>query len=178
MTTIELLSILKIRFEKNMQRHLDLDWNTVEKKLLKNSNKLNILRKMEETGGEPDVIFLGSKTNDYYFVDCSPESPKERRNCCYDHKAMVSRKSFPPKTNAEDLAIEMGIDLLTEDQYRNLQKLGEFDVKTSSWIQTPEEIRKLGGALFADRRYDHVFVYHNGADSYYASRGFRGIVKV
>lgn len=178
MTTLVLLSILKTRFEKNMQRHSGLDWDTIEKKLLKKSNKLNILLKMEETGGEPDVVFLESKTSDYYFVDCSPESPKGRRNCCYDHNSMVSRKSFPPKTNVEDLAKEISIDLLTEEQYRNLQKLGEFDLKTSSWIQTPEKIRKLGGALFADRRYDHVFVYHNGADSYYASRGFRGIVKV
>jgi hypothetical protein len=174
----ELLSILQKRFENNMIRHKGLVWEKVETKLKANPAKLKVLEEMENTGGEPDVVILDSKTKDYFFVDCSPESPKGRRNTCYDHKAMVTRKSFPPKVNAEDMAKDIGIELLNEEQYRYLQNLGEFDLKTSSWILTPSEIRKHGGAIFADRRYDHVFVYHNGADSYYASRGFRGFLKV
>ncbi len=174
----ELLKILKTRFEKNKTRHKDIEWGAVEAKLEANPNKLWSLDLMEETGGEPDVIGFDAKTNEYIFCDCSDESPKGRRSICYDHAALESRKEHKPQNSAEALADEMGIELLTEAQYRELQQLGKFDLKTSSWVQTPESIRKLGGALFCDRRYDTVFLYHNGAESYYAARGFRGILKV
>lgn len=174
----ELLKILKTRFEKNKTRHKDIEWGAVEAKLEANPNKLWSLDFMEETGGEPDVIGFDAKTNEYIFCDCSDESPKGRRSICYDHAALESRKEHKPQNSAEALADEMGIELLTEVQYRGLQQLGKFDLKTSSWVQTPESIRKLGGALFCDRRYDTVFLYHNGAESYYAARGFRGILKV
>ncbi len=173
-----LLKILKKRFEDNLIRHKDIEWNSVEKKLIANPNKLWSLDLMEETGGEPDVIGFDAKTSEYIFCDCSAESPKGRRSICYDHAALESRKEHKPQNSAEALADEMGIELLTETQYRELQQLGKFDLKTSSWVKTPETIRKLGGALFCDRRYDTVFLYHNGAESYYAARGFRGILKV
>ncbi|GAA4773844.1 MULTISPECIES: DUF4256 domain-containing protein [Flavobacterium] len=174
----ELLQILKTRFEQNKTRHKDIEWEAVVTKLETNPNKLWSLDLMEETGGEPDVIGFDAKTNEYIFCDCSAESPKGRRSVCYDHAALESRKEHKPQNSAEALADEMGILLLTEAQYRGLQQLGKFDLKTSSWVQTPESIRKLGGALFCDRRYDTVFLYHNGAESYYAARGFRGILKV
>ncbi len=176
----ELLSALKVRFEKNMNRHIGLEWTKVQAKLdaPAGSEKLWSLNEMERTGGEPDVIGLDEKTGEYIFYDCSAETPKGRRNACYDREAQESRKEFKPENNALDMASGIGIDLLTEEQYRELQKLGNFDLKTSSWIKTPAEIRKLGGALFADRRYNHVFVYHNGAPSYYAVRGFRGSLRV
>ena len=172
----ELINILKIRFEKNMNRHTKLEWDKVQAKLVSNSSseKLWSLNEMETTGGEPDVVAYDKNTNEYIFYDCSPESPKGRRSLCYDREALDSRKTNKPKNSAVDLAAKMGIELLTEEQYRELQKKGNFDTKTSSWIKTPNAIRKLGGALFGDRRYDHVFVYHNGAESYYAVRGFRG----
>ncbi len=173
-----LLKTLKERFEKNMNRHKGLKWTDVEAKLEKNPDKLAIVSAMEETGGEPDVIGFDKKANVYIFCDCSAESPKDRRSICYDRKALNSRKENKPKNSAMDLAEELGLEMLTEEQYRDLQKLGEFDLKTSSWVLTPPEIRKLGGAIFCDRRYDHVFTYHNGAESYYAARGFRGLVKV
>ena len=173
-----LLKILKERFEKNMNRHKGLKWTDVEAKLEKNPDKLAIVSAMEETGGEPDVIGFDKKANVYIFCDCSAESPKDRRSICYDRKALNSRKENKPKNSAMDLAEELGLEMLTEEQYRDLQKLGEFDLKTSSWVLTPPEIRKLGGAIFCDRRYNHVFTYHNGAESYYAARGFRGLVKV
>ena len=173
-----LLKILKERFEKKMNRHKSLKWTDVEAKLEKNPDKLAIVSAMEETGGEPDVIGFDKKANVYIFCDCSAESPKDRRSICYDRKALNSRKENKPKNSAMDLAEELGLEMLTEEQYRDLQKLGEFDLKTSSWVLTPPEIRKLGGAIFCDRRYDHVFTYHNGAESYYAARGFRGLVKV
>ena len=174
----ELLSALKGRFEKNMKRHKGLEWAKVQAKLEANSEKLSSLNEMETTGGEPDVVGFDKKTGEYIFYDCSAESPKGRRSLCYDGAALASRKEHKPKNNAMDMAAAMGIELLTEQQYRELQKLGEFDTKTSSWITTPSEIRKLGGALFCDRRYDQVFVYHNGAESYYAARAFRGSLRV
>lgn len=174
----ELVRVLKVRFEKNMNRHKGLVWTKIQDKLQANSRKLWSLNEMERTGGEPDVVGYDKKTGEYIFVDSSAESPKGRRNVCYDRQALESRKSFKPKNNAIDLATAMGVELLTEEQYRELQKLGNFDTKTSSWVKTPAEIRKLGGAIFVDRRYDHVFVYHNGADSYYGGRGFRAALRV
>lgn len=174
----EILGILKARFEKNMIRHEGLEWAEVQAKLEANSEKLWSLNEMEATGGEPDVVGYDIKTGEFIYVDCSPESPKGRRSVCYDWEALESRKEHKPENNAVDMAAAMGIELLTEEQYRELQKLGEFDTKTSSWVKTPDKIRKLGGALFCDRRYDTVFVYHNGAESYYAARGFRGLLRV
>ena len=174
----ELLKTLKARFEKNMNRHKGLDWTQVQAKLEANTEKLWSLHEMERTGGEPDVVGHDKKTGEYIFYDCSAESPKDRRSLCYDREALDSRKEHKPKDNAMDMAAAMGIELLTEEQYRELQKLGNFDTKTSSWIKTPSDIRKLGGALFCDRRYDTVFLYHNGAESYYAARGFRGLLRV
>lgn len=172
------IRILKDRFEKHMDRHEGMYWALIQKKLETNADKLWSLYKMEESGGEPDVTGYDKGADEYIFFDCSPESPAERRSLCYDRVALESRKENKPRTSVVDMANDMGIELLTEDQYRLLQELGTYDVKTSSWIKTPEKIRKLGGALFCDRRYDTVFVYHNGADSYYAARGFRGSVKV
>ena len=174
----ELLRALKARFEKNMNRHKGLDWAKVKAKLEGNPAKLWSLNEMETTGGEPDVVGHDKKTGEYIFNDCSAESPKGRRSVCYDGEALESRKEHKPKNNAMDMAAAMGIELLSEEQYRELQKLGNFDTRTSSWITTPATIRKLGGALFCDRRYDTVFVYHNGAESYYAARGFRGSLRV
>jgi len=174
----ELLKLLKSRFEKNMHRHKGLDWSKVQARLQANPVKLWSLDEMEVSGGEPDVTGYDKKTGEYIFIDCAPESPKGRRSICYDRKALDARKEHKPANSALDMAAEMGIELLTEEQYRELQQLGSFDLKTSSWIATPDNIRKLGGALFCDRRYDHVFVYHNGADSYYAARGFRGLLCV
>ncbi|MBI2429803.1 MAG: DUF4256 domain-containing protein [Ignavibacteriales bacterium] len=173
-----LLRTLKDRFEEKMNRHRGLAWNTVQTKLETKVEKLWSLNEMERTGGEPDVVGYDKKKNEYIFYDCSEESPKDRRSLCYDREALDSRKEHKPKNSATDMASAMGIVILTEEQYRDLQKLGEFDLKTSSWVQTPDEIRELGGALFCDRRYDHVFTYHNGAESYYAARGFRGSIKV
>ena len=174
----ELLDILKARFEKNMNRHKGLEWTQVQAKLEANGEKLWSLNEMEQTGGEPDVVDYDKKTGEYIFYDCSAESPKGRRSFCYDREALDSRKEHKPENNAVDAAAAMGIELLTEEQYRQLQQLGKFDTKTSSWIKTPSNIRKLGGAVFCDRRYDHVFLYHNGAESYYAARGFRGSLRV
>src|SRR5262245_7734823 len=174
----ELLRELKSRFEKNMNRHRGLEWAKVQAKLESNTEKLWSLHEMENTGGEPDVVGHDKKTGEYIFYDCSAESPKGRRSICYDREALEARKAHKPANSAVGMAADMGIELLTEDQYRELQKLGEFDTKTSSWVKTPPEIRKLEGALFCDRRFDHVFVYHNGAESYYAARGFRGSLKV
>lgn len=174
----DLLKILKTRFEKNMKRHKSIEWDKVEAKLEAKPEKLWALDEMEVTGGEPDVIGYDKKTGDYIFCDCSAESPKDRRSVCYDHEALNSRKENKPKDSAVNMAAEMGIELLTEEEYRELQKLGEFDLKTSSWIKTPPDIRKLKGALFCDRRYNTVFVYHNGAESYYSARGFRGLLRV
>jgi hypothetical protein len=174
----ELLKTLKARFEKNKNRHKGLEWAKVQSRLEANPDKLWSLSEMEETGGEPDVVGHDPKSGECTFVDCSAESPKERRSLCYDREALDSRKEHKPSNSALDLAASMGIEILTEEQYRSLQKLGEFDLKTSSWVKTPAEIRKLGGALFCDRRFGHVFVYHNGAESYYAARGFRGSLKV
>ncbi|HEX6045942.1 MAG TPA: DUF4256 domain-containing protein [Pyrinomonadaceae bacterium] len=174
----ELLGVLKARFEKNMNRHKGLEWAKVQAKLEGNSEKLWSLSEMERTGGEPDVIGHDKKTGEYIFCDCSAESPKDRRSLCYDREALNARKENKPKDTAIDMATAMGIELLTEDQYRALQELGKFDLKTSSWVATPPDIRKLGGAIFCDRRYDHVFLYHNGADSYYAARGFRGSLRI
>lgn len=174
----ELLNTLKSRFEKNMNRHKGFEWTKVIARLEANPGKLWSLNEMERTGGEPDVVGFDKKTGEYIFYDCSAESPKDRRSFCYDGEALRSRKEFKPKNSAVDAADDMGIDLLTEEQYRDLQKLGKFDLKTSSWIKTPDDIRKLGGAVFCDRRYNNVFVYHNGAESYYAARGFRGSLKV
>jgi hypothetical protein len=176
--SIGLLEILKARFEKNKNRHPDLEWGEIQVKLEANTGKLWSLNEMERTGGEPDVVDHDKKLDEYIFYDCSPESPKGRRSICYDREGLESRKEHKPENNAIDMAAAMGIELLTEEHYRALQKLGKFDLKTSSWIQTPSEIRKFGGALFADRRYGHVFVYHNGAQSYYAARGFRGSLRV
>jgi len=174
----ELLEVLKDRFIKNMSRHEDLDWNSVKSRLEANPAKLKWLNNMEITGGKPDVVGQNNKSGECIFYDCSPESPVGRRNMCYDREAQESRKANKPENNAIDMAASMGIELLTEEEYRKLQKLGNFDTKTSSWVKTPPEIRKLGGALFCDRRYDTVFVYHNGAETYYAARGFRGSLKV
>ncbi|MCM3056186.1 DUF4256 domain-containing protein [Caldibacillus thermoamylovorans] len=173
----KLLEILKNRFEKNMNRHNGLEWEKVQAKLETNTEKLWSLYEMERTGGEPDVVGFDKETGEFIFYDCSPESPKGRRSVCYDREALESRKNHKPQNNAIDMARDMGIEILSEEQYRELQKLGHFDTKTSSWVKTPENIRKLGGAIFCDRRYDTVFVYHNGADSYYASRGFRGSLR-
>jgi len=174
----ELLGVLKARFEKNMNRHQGLAWANAQARLEANAEKLWSINEMERTGGEPDVAGHDKKTSEYIFYDCSPESPKGRRSLCYDREALESRKENKPKDNATDMAAAMGIELLTEEQYRGLQKLGNFDTKTSSWVRTPSDIRKLGGALFCDRRYDTVFVYHNGAESYYAARAFRGSLRV
>jgi hypothetical protein len=174
----ELLSELKARFGKNMNRHKGLEWAKVQAKLEANTEKLWSLGEMERTGGEPDVVGFDKKTGEYIFYDCSAESPKGRRSLCYDRQALESRKEHKPANNAIDMADAMGIELLTEEEYRELQKLGNFDTKTSSWITTPSEIRKLGGAIFADYRFGRVFVYHNGAESYYAARAFRGSLRV
>src|SRR6187455_276392 len=174
----ELLRELKARFEKNMNRHKGLEWPKVQARLEANTEKLWSLHEMERTGGEPDVVGHDKKTGEYIYCDCSAESPKGRRNVCYDREGQEARKAYKPEDNAFDMAATMGIELLTEEQYRELQKLGNFDTKTSSWVKTPSEIRKLGGAIFCDRRYNHVFTAHNGADSYYAARGFRGSLRV
>jgi hypothetical protein len=174
----ELLKVLKARFEKNMNRHKGLEWAKVQAKLEVNSEKLWSLNEMDRTGGEPDVVGHDKKTGEYIFHDCSAESPAGRRSLCYDREGLDSRKEHKPKSNAVDMAADMGIELLTEEQYRELQKLGNFDTKTSSWVKTPAAIRKLGGAIFCDRRYGNVFVYHNGAQSYYAARAFRGTLRV
>jgi len=174
----ELLETLKTRFEKNMKRHEGLDWTGVRSRLEANPKKLGSLQEMENTGGEPDVVGYDKKIGEYIFFDCSAESPAGRRSLCYDREALETRKENKPVNNVIDMATSMGIDLLTEEQYRELQKLGKFDLKTSSWVKTPPDIRKLDGALFCDRRYEHVFVYHNGASSYYGARGFRGSVRV
>ncbi|WP_342535880.1 DUF4256 domain-containing protein [Sporosarcina sp. FSL K6-3508] len=174
----ELLAILKARFEKNMDRHEGLVWTVIQTKLEANPGKLWSLNEMEMTGGEPDVVEYDEKSDEYAFYDCSAESPKGRRSVCYDQEALESRKKHKPENSAMEMATAMGIELLTENQFRALQELGDFDLKTSSWVQTPSDIRKLGGALFCDRRFGHVFVYHNGAESYYASRGFRGCLLV
>ncbi len=174
----ELLGVLKARFEKNKNRHKGIEWSDVQKKLEANSQKLWSLDQMEISGGEPDVVGYDKKTGEYIFYDCSDESPKGRRSICYDHEALEARKEHKPKDSAMNMAAEMGVEILTEEQYRELQTLGKFDAKTSSWIKTPADIRKLGGAVFADFRYGNVFVYHNGAESYYAARGFRAALKV
>jgi len=176
--TKELLSILKNRFEKNMNRHTGLDWDRLQASLLAKPVKLWSLYEMEKSGGEPDVIGYDRVNDNYVFIDCSAESPEGRRNLCYDRKALDSRKTAKPKGSAADMASAMGIDMLSEEEYRELQKLGSFDTRTSSWLKTPAEIRNPGGAIFGDRRYDHVFIYHNGASSYYAARGFRGSVRI
>jgi len=176
--TKELLNVLKDRFEKNMNRHKGIEWTKVQAKLQANPGKLWSLDDMEITGGEPDIVGYDKKTGEYIFYDCSPESPKDRRSLCYDREALESRKEHKPKNTAIDMAAEMGIEILTEEQYRELQKFEEFDTKTSSWVKTPPGIRKLGGAIFCDRRFDTVFLYHNGAESYYAARGFRGSLRV
>lgn len=174
----KLLGALKARFENNMSRHKNIEWAEVQKKLKSNPAKLWPLNEMERTGGEPDVVGCDKKTGEYIFYDCSAESPKDRRSLCYDQEALESRKENKPGGSALDMATVMGVEILTEEQYRELQKLGKFDQKTSSWVKTPEAIRKLGGAIFCDRRYETVFTYHNGAESYYAARGFRGLLKV
>jgi len=174
----ELLSLVRARFEKNMNRHKDLEWADIQAKLEANPEKLGSLNEMESTGGEPDVVGQDSQTGEYLFYDCSPESPKGRRSVCYDQAALESRQKNKPKNSAMAMAAGMGIEILTEEDYRALQKLGTFDAKTSSWVFTPPEIRKHGGAIFCDYRYGHVFVYHNGAESYYGARGFRGSLRV
>lgn len=174
----ELLTTLKTRFEKNLSLHKDIKWDKVQARLEANPEKLWSLNEMETTGGEPDIVGYDTKTGEYTFYDCSPESPAGRRSFCYDREALEARKEHKPKNNAVDAAAAMGIELLTEELYRQLQKLGKFDLKTSSWIKTPADIRKLGGAIFCDRRYNKVFTYHNGAESYYAGRGFRGSLRV
>jgi len=174
----QLLRALQSRFEKNMNRHQGLEWAKLQAKLETNTERLWSLNEMERTGGEPDVVGHDKKTGEYIFYDCAAESPKGRRSLCYDREALDSRKENKPKDNAMDMAAAMGVELLTEEEYRELQKRGNFDTKTSSWVKTPSEIRKLGGALFCDRRFDTVFVYHNGAESYYAARGFRGSLRV
>jgi len=173
-----LLKILAARFEKNMSRHKSMDWAKVQARLAANPNKLSSLNEMEKTGGEPDVIGHDKKSGEYIFCDCAAETPAGRRSFCYDREALNSRKEHKPKNSAMDLAVAMGVEMLTEEEYRELQKLGEFDAKTSSWVKTPEDIRKLGGALFCDRRFGRVFVYHNGAESYFGGRGFRAKVRV
>ena len=174
----DLLNTLKVRFDKNMNRHEGVRWANVQTKLEADVDKLWSINEMEVTGGEPDVVGFDNNKNEYVFCDCSAESPKGRRNVCYDRAALDSRKKFKPQNNAVDMAAAMGIEILTVDQYWELQKLGKFDTKTSSWVKTPDNIRKLGGALFCDRRYDTVFVYHNGAESYYSARGFRGLITI
>ena len=174
----ELLNVLKVRFEKNINRHKGIEWSKVQVKLEADTKKLWSLNEMEKTGGEPDVVGYDETTSEYYFYDCSPESPKGRRSLCYDNEALESRKENKPKNSALGMAADMGIEVLTEEQYRELQKLGNFDSKTSSWVKTPSDIRKLGGAIYCDRRYNTVFKYHNGAESYYGSRGFRGWLRV
>lgn len=174
----ELLNVLEARFENNLNRHKGIEWDKVKTKLVANPDKIWSLDEMERTEGEPDVVGFDEKTGEYIFYDCSAESPKGRRSICYDHEALEKRKEHKPQNSAINMAAEMGIEILTETQYRELQKLGKFDAKTSSWIITTPEVRKLGGALFADFRYNTVFVYHNGADSYYAARGFRGSLRV
>ena len=174
----ELIKILKSRFEKNKERHENINWNDVQKKLESQPEKLWSLSEMERTEGEPDVVSYDKGTNEYIFFDCSAESPKGRRSLCYDRKALDSRKENKPANSAVDLANEMGIEILDESQYRHLQSSGNFDLKTSSWVKTPDNIRNLGGAIFCDRRYNQIFLYHNGAESYYAARGFRGVLKV
>lgn len=174
----DLIKTLKDRFAKNMRRHAEIDWNTVQAKLEACPEKMHVLCEMERTGGEPDVVDYDEKTNEFIFCDCSPESPVGRRSLCYDREALYSRKENKPSGSALEMAFTLGIEILTEQQYRELQALGEFDRKTSSWVKTPEKVRALGGALFCDRRYDQVFVYHNGAESYYSARGFRGWLKV
>ena len=174
----DLLEILRTRFEKNMNRHKGIQWSEVEAKLVASPGKLWSLDQMETTGGEPDVVGYDKKADEYIFYDCSPETPKGRRSICYDHEALEARKEHKPENSAIQMAEDMDIDMLTEEQYRRLQELGGFDLKTSSWVKTPPAIRKLGGAIFCDRRYDHVFVYHNGAESYYAARGFRGSLRL
>lgn len=174
----ELFKILRTRFEKNIHRHKDIEWIQLEKKLRLDTNNLWSLYEMEKTGGEPDVVNYDNNTGEYIFYDCSIESPKGRRSICYDREAQESRKEYKPENSAIDMASFMGIDILDEEQYRYLQQIGEFDTKTSSWIKTPPQIRKLGGAVFCDRRYDHIFIYHNSAESYYANRGFRGLLRI
>lgn len=174
----ELLEALEARFKKNMNRHTGFDWTKIKEKLNANTDKLWPLNEMERTGGEPDVIGFDKTKGEYIFYDCSTESPKGRRSLCYDREALESRKKYKPENNIEDMASSMGIEVLTEEQYRDLQKLGNFDLNTSSWLKTPSDIRKLGGAIFGDFRYGNVFIYHNGADSYYGARGFRGSIKV
>lgn len=175
---VELLNLLKVRFDKNKNRHKGIEWDKVQARLEANADKLWSLNEMEETGGEPDVVGYDKKTGEYLFYDCAAESPKGRRSICYDHEALEARKEHKPADSAMNMASEMGIEMLTEEEYRELQKLGNFDLKTSSWVKTPSEIRKLGGAIFCDRRYNTVFTYHNGAESYYAARGFRASLKV
>ena len=176
--TENLLKTLETRFEKNMNRHKNIKWNDVQTKLEANPQKVWSLNEMELTGGEPDVIRYDKNSDKFIFYDCSTESPKDRRSLCYDLEALVSRKEHKPKDSAVNMAEQMGIEILSEDEYRHLQQLGDFDTKTSTWLKTPSQIRKLGGAIFGDKRYDHVFIYHNGAESYYASRGFRGKLEV
>lgn len=176
--TSELLEVLGKRFEKNMKRHKGIEWTKVLAKLKANPDKLWSLDDMESSGGEPDVIGYDKKKDEYIFCDCSTETPKGRRSICYDHEALESRKEHKPANSAVNMAAEMGIEILTEEEYRSLQELGEFDLKTSSWVKTPDKVRKLGGALFCDRRFDTVFLYHNGAESYYAVRGFRGMLRI
>lgn len=174
----ELIEILRNRFIKNMARHQGIDWNSIQERLEKKPDKIRSLSEMEQTGGEPDVIAYDKATDEYLFWDCAEETPKERRSVCYDNEALKSRKENKPRNSALGMAKEMGIEILTEEQYRQLQKIGNFDTKTSSWVKTPDDVRKLGGAFFCDRRYDTVFLYHNGAESYYAGRGFRGSLRV
>lgn len=174
----ELLGVLKARFEKNMERHEGIEWENVQEKLKADSKKLWSLNEMERTGGEPDIVEYDLEKDEYTFYDCSAESPKGRRSVCYDREALESRKKHKPENNAIDMVADMGIEILTEEQYRQLQEIGSFDKKSSSWVKTPEQIRRLGGAVFCDRRYDTVFLYHNGAESYYAARGFRGMLRV
>jgi hypothetical protein len=178
MSKEELIDILKNRFEKNMNRHKDIEWSKVQAKLEASTEKLSSLDEMEATGGEPDVVDYDDNTDEYIFYDCSAESPKGRRSICYDGEALQSRKENKPRSSALDMAADMGIELLTEEQYRHLQTIGDFDMKTSSWLKTPPEIRKLGGSIFGDFRYGRLFIYHNGAESYYAGRGFRGLLRV
>lgn len=178
MSEKELLKTLKARFEKNLNRHKDIEWAKVQAKLEANPEKLLSLNEMENTGGEPDIVGYDKKTDEYIFYDCCAESPKERRSLCYDRKALEARKKFPPKNTVIDMANEIGIELLTEEQYYGLQQLGKFDTKTSSWVQTPTDVRELGGAIFCDYRFSRVFTYHNGAESYYGGRGFRGSLRV
>ena len=174
----DLILTLRARFEKNMNRHKGLEWAKVQARLEGNGAKLWSLSEMESTGGEPDVVGYDKKTGEYIFYDCSAESPKGRRSICYDHEALESRKEHKPGNSAMGMAADMGIDILTEEEYRDLQNLGDFDTKTSSWVKTPADIRRVGGAIFCDRRYNTVFVYHNGAESYYAARGFRGVLRI